>query len=286
MKKFFGLLFITSLLLCFVGCESKDNTNADTQTTMPTTLKTNNTTQANKPTEKEQTETTFESTTDPQYMQLYWEIVTDYKKLIDFRLSEQFNNSWYENIKNVDFSETFKKTTSDLNELDYRWSNMIVELPAFDIAKSSDDFGYILYDINDDNIPELFWVRNDYSIVAIFTYKNDSVVLLDAFWSRYNCFVSKDGKIYCYGSNGAADNELDVYSLTASAELKKTYGLSSESNHDFETGQFTVNFYEYSDNEKKEISQEVYSELLKLYPHNQSNFWLSFPIKSLNNPLK
>lgn len=287
MKKIFLTLVIVLLLMCLVSCVNKENLNSNSPITESATFQIDSATTKIELTQNNKTsttevhssiETTNKSSINPRYMILYKDMISDYKKLIDFRLSKQFNDEWNKNIEKVNFSNTFQKATHELGDLGYRWSNMIVELISSNNIKSPNDFGYILYDINKDDIPELFWVRNDYSIVAIFTYQNDSVILLDSFWSRYRCFISQDGKIYCYGSNGAADSQCSVYSLTLNAGLEKVHSFSSESNQETKT----VKFFEFSNNAIKEISQEEYNQLLIVYPQEQSDFWMTFNINSLN----
>lgn len=212
------------------------------------------------------------------YVKPYVELLNDYKKLIEYRLSDKFNGS-LAFLENINFSSTYKEVTSNLGDLYYRWEDMILELPNSSETNCSEDFGYILYDINNDSIPELFWVRNDHSIAALFTYINDSVVLLDSFWSRYRCYGYKDRYLYCSGSSGASDNSFYAYELTSDGTLIQKYGFSSKS--DWINN--AVNFYEFVDGINTSISLERYYELLDLYSyHKISDFWCALPICPLN----
>ena len=83
-------------------------------------------------------------------------------------------------------------------------------------------------------------------------------------------FISRDGKLYSWGSGGAADNRCTVYALTDEGVLEETYAFSSES--DWENG--TVNYFEWTEGTKTAISAQRYEELTAAYPYEQSDLWL------------
>ena len=154
----------------------------------------------------------------------------------------------------------------------YAWSNMIKGLPNADESIELEDFGYVLYDINGDTIPELFWVRNDHTVLALFTLSpenNEKIILLDAFWWRYECFPLRD-KFYTWGSSGAMTNYCYIYELSSEGKLKEIYSFSSELN---DVGN-KVDFYE----ESNEITQQRFDELSNVYPMVLSDSWLSTSI--------
>ena len=262
MKKLLSLLLVLCMLVCFAACASSEagkTANSTDRETQPPV------------------ETTEENQPAPSYVPLYAEMVRDFDKLIAFRQSEQFNDSWYENLQNADFSDTFFQATGNLGELAYRWDCMVIELLGPENSASQKDFGFMLHDLNGDSVPELFWLRQDYSLVAIFTYKNGTAVLLDAYWPRYRGFISQEGKLYSWGSGGAEDNHCGVYSLNAAGVLEETYAFASESDRDNNT----VNYFEFKKGTKTEISAQRFEELSALYPDQQSDFWMSLPIMVL-----
>lgn len=252
MKRFVLFALILCMLLCFAACESSGRH----ETAVPT-------------------ETKPQGDSAAEY---YAELVRDFKKLIEFRLSAQFDDSWYENLQNVELSDTYRKIEAGLGEREYGWSSMMIELTNPETSFGAENFGYVLYDLDADGQLELFWVRSDHSPVAAFTYKNGEVILLDAWWSRYSGFISQDGKLYSWGSGGAADNRCTVYALTAEGVLEETYAFSGES--DWENG--TVNYFEWTEGTKTAISAQRYEELTASYPYEQSDLWL----RQLVMPLK
>lgn len=126
--------------------------------------------------------------------------------------------------------------------------------------------------MNSDNTPELFWVRADHSIVAIFTCRNGQVVLLDAYWSRYRACINRDRQLFTRGSSGAADNYSDFLSLTDKGQLVPSYRFYSTSS----TG--TVTYHEYTHEETTQITEEALLALCEAYSWEESPFWLELPI--------
>lgn len=148
---------------------------------------------------------------------LYDDIIEDYRNIVSFRLLDDFEYLWnYGEF--IELSEPLLNAlTVSGSDLDYRWSNMIVEMPTADSTQSS--FGYILTDINDDNCPELFWVRDDHTVLAVFTVHDEQIVLLDAFWSRYVCVITDDGKLYTRSSGGADITDYELRDLSSDGVL-------------------------------------------------------------------
>ena len=76
------------------------------------------------------------------------------------------------------------------------------------------NIGYALHDINNDGVPELFILSDDfYDIYAIYTLNGGVPVLLGAYWSRNHCAIDKDGIVYVNESNGASDSNYASYML-------------------------------------------------------------------------
>ena len=104
------------------------------------------------------------------------------------------------------------------------------------------DYGYILKDINNDGVPELFWVRDDYSLLAAFTISEGKAVTIGAYSSRNKGFVMDTGEIYQYAAGGSE--------LT----LIKTVGNYRDEN-----------YYEIVDGQKHAISKDKFDNYKQLY---------------------
>lgn len=222
------------------------------------------------------TEPEGEAETD--YMLLYNEIIKDYVELIVYRFSADFDPANAFDLPHI--SDTLKETLSDLGDLASAWENMVTELPASYVAELPNYYGTVLHDLNGDNIPELFWVRNDHSIVAVFTCKGDRVILLDAFWPRYQGFITEDGILYTHSSSGATEHQCCIHSLGTESVLMSSCLFGSEGD-----SSGAVKYYEYSGTSKSQIAESRYEDLLGLYPYENSPFWQSVPISPLAAPM-
>ena len=91
---------------------------------------------------------------------------------------------------------------------------------SLEFASSGINLGYSLRDLNNDGIPELFIISEDYSIHAIFSLLGDGPVLLGGYWSRNLCEVDEAGTFYNSGSSGASDSASASYSYVGGHELR------------------------------------------------------------------
>lgn len=211
---------------------------------------------------------------------LYVDLINDYKKILDFRLSDDFEEKYNNGTYLPDISDELKAAIASGNS--EHWANMLAELPTGEEAFSIDYYGYILYDMNNDGIDELFWVRKDYSIIAIFTIYNETLTLLDAFWSRHRATINQQGVLITQGSGGAADS-INTISDLENGELKEMYALYSESSHNTATSD-SVSFYEQTEKGKSELTENEYREKLeKKFNFPVSDFWLSQDFKEIKN---
>ena len=193
MKKILVCLLAFCMLLSLFSCSAAKEPSEDVKETAKETK-----TEEKKPEEtreKENTETVYE------------DLTSDYKKLIEFRFSESFGEKWQDKLHSVEFSDTFRGMiasfmTDDRTDV---ISQMIEGLDDTFSPKGVEDFGTVLFDLNQDGVQELFWVRRDHSILAVFTVHGGEAVLLDTFWPRHKGYVSGNGELYGYGSGGEQD---------------------------------------------------------------------------------
>lgn len=267
MKKILVSLLALFLLLSLAACVKEESPEAKNPAV------TDETTEEAKSETKEKTEENYEK--------IYEALTCDYKKLVEFRYSDSFDDTWYEKLDDLDFSTSFSSILSAVVTEDHSdaISGMIDQLENTFSPKGLEDFGYILYDLNKDGTPELFWVRTDYSIVAVFTVKNGEAVFLDAFGTRYKGYVSEKGELYGWGSGGEQDQRCSVYRLTEEGQLENKRGFSA--GIDFFGDPTKMIYKEVTDSQTKEITAERFESLEKEYPREQSKTWTNLPILEL-----
>ena len=98
-----------------------------------------------------------------------------------------------------------------------------------EFASSGVNLGYALRDLNNDGIPELFILSEDYSIHAIFSLLSDGPVFLGGYWSKNSCEVDEAGTFYNSGSSGASDSSSASYSYAGGHELRMIRMVGMES---------------------------------------------------------
>ena len=263
MRKVVVFLLLMCLLAgCGIRNEIKEETQNHTHNVQESTAETTVTTL---PTEN--TGTT-EATKSPEiqwpggapYLSAYWNAICDYKTILEHRLSKK----WDLEKPLPDFSDTFQEALDKDTISDDFLRTMIFEAVHFDDDRLK-DFGYILYDLDGNKIPELFWVRKDYSIVAVFTYYKEELRILDMYWSRYRGNIADNGQYFTCGSDGAADNSCNIYILNK-GKLEEVFCFyrSSDGKAD------TVGYYETASKVKIEIDEARFKNLSADFSENQN----------------
>lgn len=197
--------------------------------------------------------------------EMYETILADYAKIVEARVSPDFEEIWQNG--GITVSAELEQAITDGEEcgtfvdspLRYRWSNMIVEMTAGLSEPNRDSFGQRLIDLNDDGFPELLWVRGDGSILAIFTMRQDKLLLVDAFWPRHKAVLTNAGYLYTKSSGGASQVHYVLCELASDARLSTITAFGIDDS-------FSSLYYEMVDGEKVPIEEERFEELLTLYP--------------------
>lgn len=121
----------------------------------------------------------------------YNSIIQEFQAIVTSVYSDSFEKNYNANMFN-----------SPNKKFQYEWSCMIADMYS---NRTGHSYGYILYDFDQNGIKELFLVRDDYFVLAIFTKQNSSSYMLDAFWSKHKCDVSSTGELYIFNSITAQD---------------------------------------------------------------------------------
>lgn len=197
----------------------------------------------------------------------YAEVLQDYETIVHFRLSDTFEENW-----NNDCFPTISTalTVAIQENPDVEWSNTIVEMTTGLDKPTISSFGYIFRDINNDDFPELFLVREDYAIIAIFTNKNGKLVLLDTFWPKYECIITNEEELYIRTSGGATYTDYTIQALTAQGNLLKTKQFGFEEI----SAEGKPLYYEVVNDVKQPIGEDHFDELLRENPFEFGSDWL------------
>jgi len=220
-------------------------------------------------------ETTGDSTENESVVSVpreYLPVIENYERIVKMRLSESFQENWNNDV----YRGTYEGYYDDPIMGDF--DTMIIEmlLPGDDVTASS--YGYVLQDINGDDVSELFWVSSDLStIFAVFTMSGMDVQLLDAFWSRYQCCVTDKGELYTRTSSGSDVISYHIRKLephSADPVSVKEFG----SDRDEAGEQF---YYEAESFGADYISKERFEELLLELPFENGKKWMKNKVNSL-----
>lgn len=273
MKKILVCLLAFCMLTALFSCGKEKTPTEDVKKTVE-----------ERETDVSEKEETFSKETAPAekaWERAYEELRGDLKKLIGFNAKEPLSENWYAELAKGGFSDTAKSIAAEYSEEDFiaRFSGAMTEFFGSEEKKSPERFGCIEFDLNQDGTPELFWVREDHSILAVFTYWENKAVLLDAFWSRYEGFVSEKGELYGWGSSGDRDHRCSIYELNSQGELESVKSFSSGT--DFFGDPTKVNYFETTGSQRQSIPSSRFEELSKEYPKEQSKAWMAMPIQSL-----
>ena len=308
MKQVFSIVFAVTLLLSLAGCkknsadlksaESKSSSfrsevefEGDEITEVPSTTKEDETTDELVPeapslrSEEDEVKKGNSSTTVPQLKKEpipeegniaseddfeYTALINDLKRIVQFRLSD-----YYSINADIPMSTETKNAVSFNSDNEYKWSSMISELPGYPEPEDINCYGYILHDLNADGQKELFFMKQDHTIAAIFTVYNSRVVLLDAYWSRYSGHISETGDLYSDGSGGAAYSTTKYYNISDGKIFPylSFYTDLDEYNN--------VCYYMDENGKVSRITKEQYNEGLSGNKYDEGDFWNSIPVQPL-----
>lgn len=183
---------------------------------------------------------------------VYDELIAEYENMVHFRLSEDAYTR-LEQGEHYEISDYLKVAIPD--GLAYAWGNMFVEIPSGLDNPQISDFGYLLKDINADGWLEIFWIRSDGRILAIFSVAEGSPVLVGAYWSRSTVSVIGKGFLLVQSSGGCNTQNYQVIQICSNGKLQILA----------EFGQDMGQAYQIADKKKIPIDQARFAELIETY---------------------
>ena len=213
---------------------------------------------------------TLESEKPQDYSALYADAINDYERIVEFRLSQNFEEN-YNNGRRPALTKEWPNyvlpcdgLATEESDARYRWNCMLIDMLDYINEPTKESFGYIFTDLSEDGIPELVWISIDYRIFCIFTIVDDQVRLVDSFWSRYACVIQETGELYILKNGGATNN---VYAI---ARIRNDTGSVISQ---IEFGQEDGIYYKKGNNQYYVLTEQEYEELCNEYPFVISDIW-------------
>ena len=188
----------------------------------------------------------------------YDEIISIYETIVEVWRSD-WGEEGYPNFTSAYESDSLPRPNGA--EF-FEWSSMVVEAKY----PKNLDYGIIFDDINGDGIQELFWVRKDYTILAIFTICDDKPILLEVFWPKHKCSILDNGDLLITDSVGHNSIVYNVMKLNKnSSKLTVLRTLGYETNYSTD-GEFKNETYYLKENKKTaEITEKIFNQTLASY---------------------
>ncbi len=207
---------------------------------------------------------------------VYEETVADLITLIEWKLTDGFYEKWSDDLLVVpplSYNLTEQLETIDG---DYTLYDTVLEqVVGYDNPNATvSSFGYILRDINADNTPELFWVCEDRTLLAVFTVCDGRAKLLDYFMQRYSCVVTDDNRLVIHSSFGVGYLDCEILKLDANGCL-----VNELSFHADDPGDGNAKYWkQIGDDERVSISEGQFDDLAIQYSSEWGNSWQELPI--------
>ncbi len=152
---------------------------------------------------------------------------------------------------------------SPTGEQQDNWNNMLRDAKADFANVDEKAFGYKVIDINSDSIPELFFVRSDGAVLAVFEMDEGKPELVQCFNRSYRCVVRDSGELYTLTVREDGGYDFRISTLVPASGLAVTVSFGTESNIAYEL----VNGDIYT------TSAERIEELRTQYPFEMSQIF-------------
>ena len=195
--------------------------------------------------------TTRGDTTDPQQLTgsaregKYADLIVQFRSVIEFRLSASFEEEY----------NGGKGPVSPSSELTYEWNCMLVESISGLKNPTLASFGYMVADLNNDGASEIVFMREDDTVLAIYTQIGEQAHLIGAYWSEKRCVILENGDLFVLSSGGATNFYYKVETYKGGSLLSvREFGLDNG------------RFYQKDGEDIVDMSEEEWNQLLASYP--------------------
>ena len=187
----------------------------------------------------------------------------------------------YKDVLDMYYYKIKNQNWTDNDEVSPLFSNPYTNL------KSLNNVGYALMDIDGNGVPELLIGDNesvsDGVIIDLYTYIDDSIVYLETSGERYGIKLSKNGRIYRYGSGGAGLTEVEECKIDMdNLKLTTVEGVLYDEDDAKDTPWFYGEGDEYSNSngydisKMKNITEEEGMNKWDEYSNNIRGYTISF----------
>lgn len=216
--------------------------------------------------DKEIQQETQKPTVDPA--KGYDSLIQEYKQIVEYRLAPENVDGFH-----MELSDQLTEMIESQEGMDYRWGCMVAEMKWHaQETLTLAHYGYVLMDLNRDDVPELIWCNADRTLVfAIFTLYNGAPVLLDCYWSRYTGVIQDNDLIYTLGSGGAAYYEFMTYQIDPGAVMVLVEGYRRDDD----------SYYQFLADQFQEIDKEHFEALTENYPRESGMHFKQQPLTTL-----
>jgi len=261
-RRFFVFIICLFLIFSLFACANGDSSIIDScskESNLENSFKTDNTTNTS---DLMIDENLNNSDSALSLSDEYRDTINEFKQLMELRLSDAVEEA----ILNGSFD-------SPNPTFDYEWGYMIAESILGTDTPDMSMFGYVLKDINNDGISELFIVRNDpesYSfILALYTLHEGEAVLLGAYWPKHNCYLLESGELFVEFSGGG-----DVYYHEIQTLEENRTELTTVNKFGLNPYDTKKPYFETVDGEITLSNEERVNELFNNYSNSiYSEFW-------------
>ncbi len=196
---------------------------------------------------------------------------TDYSKIIDMyrQIIDVLPEYFYSEISVDIYADEFGIADKDRDIFDKLFYSSVLFYPHDMLQDTGSPitklaFGYVMKDINRDGVDELIFLTDEYYIIAIFSFYNDSPILLGSYKPRNSCQIDGDGSLHVYSSSGFDRFSHTVYKLSNGGkglELITKFGADGS---DIDGEISKIKYYEMINGEKIIITEEKYDNLSEL----------------------
>ena len=203
------------------------------------------------------------------------------RQLLKCVVSSVDGEELYKDVLDMYYYKIKNQNWTDNDEVSPLFSNPYTNL------KSLNNVGYALIDIDGNGVPELLIGDNesvsDGVIIDLYTYIDDSIVYLDTSDERYGINLSKNGRIYRYGSGGAGLKEVEECKIDMdNLKLTTVEGVLYDEDDAKDTPWFYGEGDEYSNSngydisKMKNITEEEGMNKWDEYSNNIKGYTISF----------